>query len=186
VRKEDEGVKAWKPVLAAMLLWFVGISLGCGSETPGGSDAASTEAEPAEYVDFTLPDLGGELVSLAAYRGKVVIIDFWATWCPPCIFQVPELNAFWETHRITGEVMVIGVAVDVEGAEVVGPWAEENGVDYQLVIGDEDVAREFGAMGFPTLVIVRPDGSIDSRHVGLIEAAELEELVAAATGVGAT
>ena len=52
--------------------------------------------------------------------------------------------------------------------------------------GDEDVARKFGAMGFPTLVVVRPDGSIESRHVGLIEAAELEELVAAAAGVGAT
>jgi thiol-disulfide isomerase/thioredoxin len=179
-------VKAWKPFFAALLVWSAAILMGCGAETPGESDAASPDAGSAEYVDFTLPDLEGQPVHLADYRGKIVIIDFWATWCPPCIFQVPELNAFWETHQAAGEVMVIGVAVDVEGAEVVGPWAEEHGVSYSLVIGDENVAREFGAMGFPTLVIVRRDGSVDSRHVGLVEAEELEELVAAATGVGAT
>ena len=174
------------PVFAAMLVWFAASLVSCGAETPGGSDAGNSDARPVEYVDFTLPDLEGQPIRLADYRGKVVIVDFWATWCPPCIFQVPELNAFWETNQAAGEVTVIGVAVDVEGAEVVGPWAEEHGVSYPLVIGDEDVAREFGAMGFPTLVIIRPDGSVDSRHVGLIEAEELEELVAAAVGVGAT
>jgi peroxiredoxin len=177
-------LKRRKAFFAVWSAGFLAVLVGCGSETPGGSEA--TSPEPAEFVDFTLPDLEGEMVRLADYRGKIVIIDFWATWCPPCIFQVPELNAFWQAHQAEGEVMVIGVAVDVEGAEIVGPWAKENGVDYQLVIGDEEVAREFGAMGFPTLVIIRPDGSVDSRHVGLVEAAELEELVAAAAGVGAT
>jgi len=179
-------VRSRKPFLA---IWFVGVVavlVGCGAEPPGGSDAKSPETAPPEYVDFTLPDLEGQMVRLADHRGKIVIIDFWATWCPPCIFQVPELNAFWEAHQAAGEVMVIGVAVDVEGAEIVGPWAKENAVAYQLVIGDEDVAREFGAMGFPTLVVVRPDGSVDSRHVGLVDVEELEEIVAAAAGVGAT
>ncbi len=183
---EHEDVKAWKPFFVALLVCFAATLTGCGAEIPGGSDANGSDAGPVEYVDFTLPDLEGQLVRLADYRGKIVIIDFWATWCPPCIFQVPELNAFWEAHQAAGEVMVIGVAVDVEGAEIVAPWAEENGVGYSLLIGDEEVAREFGAMGFPTLVIVRPDGAVDSRHVGLVEAAELEELVAAAKGIGAT
>jgi thiol-disulfide isomerase/thioredoxin len=155
---------------------------GCSGE-PSGSSAP----EPAsELLDFTLPDLAGNPVRLGDYRGKTVVIDFWATWCPPCVFQVPELNKFWAEHESAGDVMVIGVAVDVEGAEVVSPWAEEQGVAYRLVIGDEELAREFGAMGFPTLVIVRPDGSIDSRHVGLIEAEDLEALVADSRGVGST
>jgi peroxiredoxin len=179
-------VKAWKPFFGALLVWFAATLVGCDAETPGGSDATGSDAAPAEYVDFTLPNLEGEPIRLADSRGKIVIIDFWATWCPPCIFQVPELNAFWEAHQAAGEVMVIGVAVDVEGAEVVRPWAEEHSIRYPLVIGDEDVARKFGAMGFPTLVILRPDGSVDSRHVGLVEAEELEELVAAVTGVDAT
>jgi thiol-disulfide isomerase/thioredoxin len=154
------------------------LALAACSDAPSGQAGGAEPQAESEPMDFTLPDLEGTPVHLADFRGKTVIIDFWATWCPPCIFQVPELNEFWIANEARGDVMVIGVAVDVEGAEVVSPWAEEQGVEYQLVIGDEEVARDFGAMGFPTLVILRPDGSIDSRHVGLIEAEELEELVA--------
>ena len=153
--------------------------LACGApETSGQTAAAASEA--AELApDFTLPDLEGRDIQLSAHRGKVVIVDFWATWCPPCVFQVPELNKLWEAHhKGEADVMVIGVAVDVEGAEVVGPWIQEQDVRYPIVIGDEELAREFGALGFPTLAIITPSGHIDSLHVGLIEIDELEELVA--------
>lgn len=167
--------KQWRRVLVsagALLL----ASAGCSEPAENGS-AAPIEAATSDAADFTLPDLNGSPIRLADYRGKTVIVDFWATWCPPCLFQVPELNKLHAAHVDADDVMVIGVAVDVEGAEVVAPWAEEQGVSYQLVLGDEDVAREFGAMGFPTLVVIRPDGEIDSRHVGLIELKELESLV---------
>ena len=152
--------------------------LGCSrvdGEAPAGADAAAGGQGPAP--DFLLPDLQGRPVRLADYRGKAVVIDFWATWCPPCIFQVPELNAFWKKHRDAGDVAVIGVAVDAEGAEAVGPWVAEQGVEYPILIGDEALARRFGAQGFPTLAIVRPDGVLDSLHVGLIEVAALEVLL---------
>jgi thiol-disulfide isomerase/thioredoxin len=156
--------------------------LGCSAQEGGDAGASASEAaiekpkRPAP--NFELKGVDGSPVSLADHRGKPVVIDFWATWCVPCIYQVPELNAFWKIHREAGDVAVIGIAVDVEGASVVAPWIEENGVEYQIAIGDEGLAREFGAMGFPTLAIITPDGNIESLHVGLIEVEELESLVA--------
>jgi peroxiredoxin len=161
---------AWSVPLGAMLAAAL---LGCSPAAEPGSKGADAPTAP----DFTLVDLEGHSISLADFRGKTVVIDFWATWCPPCLFQVPELNDFWRAHRESGEVAVLGVAVDAEGAEVVGPWAAEQNVEYTILIGDEALAKEFGAVGFPTLAIVTPDGRLDSLHVGLIERSELEEIV---------
>jgi peroxiredoxin len=150
------------------------VGAGCAAEE--SSEAAGESARQAP--DFSLPDLNGGTVALSDYRGQVVIVDFWATWCPPCYFQVPELNKLQHAHSERGDVVIIGVSVDVEGAAVVKPWIEEQGVDYTVVLGDEQLAHEFGAVGFPTMAIVGPDGRIEALHVGLVEYQELEEAVA--------
>jgi thiol-disulfide isomerase/thioredoxin len=169
--------------VAILVLWVMLLPvLGCGAQEGGGAGASASEAASEKpkrpAPNFELKGVDGSPVSLADHRGKPVVIDFWATWCVPCIYQVPELNAFWKIHREIGDVAVIGVAVDVEGASVVGPWIEENGVEYQIAIGDEGLAREFGVLGFPTLAIITSDGNIESLHVGLVEAEDLESLVA--------
>ncbi|MCG8588706.1 MAG: TlpA family protein disulfide reductase [Proteobacteria bacterium] len=155
----------------------LGVALAMWGCSPGESTELAAPAREAA-PEFTLPLLKGGSVSLAGLRGKTVIIDFWATWCPPCEFQVPELNAFWKTHKDGGKVAVVGVSVDHEGPDVVGAWAEEKGVAYPILLGTEALAREYGAVGYPTLIVVRPDGSIQSRHVGLIELDELEKSLA--------
>ena len=95
-----------------------------------------------------------------------------------------EVDPLWPqplpNHWVMG--MTIGVAVDAEGAEVVKPYAKENGIEYQIVIGDEGLARKFGAPGFPALAVVSPDGKIDSMHVGLIEEADLDVAIAEGQG----
>jgi len=157
-----------------ILLALICVAAGCDGGAPAGDAGPAPDPAP----EFTLNQLDGEPVSLAGLRGKTVIIDFWATWCPPCEFQVPELNAFYEDHKDSGEVAVLGVSVDTDGPEVVRAWTEEKGVSYPILLGGEDLARRYGAMGFPTLIIVDPDGQIDSRHVGLIERDQLEEALA--------
>jgi thiol-disulfide isomerase/thioredoxin len=151
----------------------------------GGAASEGSTGNAAMAPEFVLQDLEGRSVRLSDFRGKAVVIDFWATWCPPCLFQVPELNAFWQKHRDDGDVVVLGVAVDVEGASAVGPWVAEQGVEYTIVLGDEGLARRFGVQGFPTLALVSPDGHLESLHVGLVEVAELEQLVAPLRAVAA-
>ncbi len=148
-------------------------ALACQDSAGVADGEGASQATPA----LSLPDLDGAQVSLADFRGRPVLIDFWATWCPPCVYQVPELNALWKAHRAREDLAVLGVAVDVEGAEVVGPWAADQGIEYTVLLGDEALAREFGVVGFPTLVLIDPEGRIDSLHVGLIEHDELEEIV---------
>ena len=168
-------------LVSMQFLW-----LGCSAEQPASeaspaaaeSPAASADSERELAPDFKLTDLQGESVELSALRGKTVILDFWATWCAPCEFQVPELNAFYEAHEGDPGVAVIGISVDMDGPEVVAAWVAEKGVRYRIALGDEALARRYGALAFPTLVIVAPDGSVDSRHVGLVETADLEEALA--------
>ena len=163
-----------RPGLALALL----VCLACyegrqtGEAGPSPDEAATTPAP-----DLELPDLDGNAVSLAALRGRVVVIDFWATWCAPCVFQIPVLNEFQADHP---EVAVLGVSVDFEGRSVVEPFAREHEVGYPVLLGNEAVAREFGAMGFPTLFVIAPDGTIRSVHMGVVDREELESAVAEA------
>jgi peroxiredoxin len=148
--------------------------------SPDASPPESGDEAPVAAPAFTLPRLdGGEPVSLESLRGKTVVLDFWATWCPPCEFQVPELNRFYDAHRGDSDVLVFGISVDTEGPEVVRAWAAEKDVRYPILLGGEDLARRYGAIGFPTLYVVGPDGMVREQHVGLIETATLEAALAA-------
>ena len=165
--------------LTTALLALCLVYAGCGDAQSGVDASGNGERQPAP--DFSYTDLEGNEVSLSSLRGKTVIIDFWATWCPPCIFQPPELNAFWERHRELGEVRVLGVEVGGASVEEIREWGRENDAvaEYPVLTGaDEDLARRFGALGFPALVIVAPDGTIGAVHVGLTTVQDLEEHVA--------
>jgi len=150
-----------------------------------GACADSSDAEKRPEVrdvapGFSLPMLGSDAaVSLESLVGKTVIIDFWATWCTPCEFQVPELNAFHDAHRADSDVVLFGISIDTVGPEEVAEWTLEKGVRYPILLADDELAIQYGAQGFPTVVVIRGDGTIDSRHAGLIQQDELEEILSA-------
>ena len=186
------------PLLRVVLLLGAAVALAaCGpsAEPPTGDAGSRPAGDPASAEvparraapSFRLPRLGGGEVSLSDLRGRVVVIDFWATWCPPCVFQIPILNQVHERYAERG-VEVLGISVDAGGADAVREFAEEQGIAYPILLGDESLARAYGAPGYPSLVVVAPDGTIPDGppHVGVVDldelAAELDALLAASGG----
>lgn len=148
----------------------------CGRSDDGAAAPPAPAEARAPAPDFTLPDLAGGEVSLAALRGRPVVIDFWATWCAPCERQVPVLNAFHDKYG--DRIPVLGIAVDAGGAEAVGPFVARHALRYRVLLGDTGLAQDYEAFGFPTLFVVRPDGTIHTSHVGVVSPEALESAVA--------
>jgi len=166
--------------LRLLLAAAAAVALGCSGDpeqVAGKEGPCADVAERKPAPELRLSSLDGREYALEDLRGKTVVLDFWATWCPPCEFQIPVLNAVYDAWRDSG-VEVLGVAVDTEGADVVGPYAAKHDVRYPVLIGTEALAREFGAVGFPSSVLVAPDGTMSKAHAGLIEQADLEASLA--------
>jgi thiol-disulfide isomerase/thioredoxin len=131
------------------------------------------EPEPA----LTLKDLNGNDVSLSDFKGKVVLVNFWATWCEPCRAEIPWLIELQHKYADKGFV-ILGVALDEEGKSVVAPWVakerfEVNGqklpMDYKILIGNDDAADKFGGLfGYPTSILISKDGKQVKRITGII------------------
>jgi thiol-disulfide isomerase/thioredoxin len=115
---------------------------------------------------WELKDIDGKLVRSSDFAGKVVILDFWATWCPPCKAEIP---GFIELQKEYGEkgLVVVGVSLDEEGPAVVKPFMQQFGVNYPIVMGDQKIAQDFGGVRvIPTTFVIDKSGNIVAKHVG--------------------
>ena len=125
----------------------------------------SSSAQEKNYApDFTLEDLQGNRVSLSDFKGKVVVLDFWATWCRPCMMEIPQLDKFYTEYKDNG-LEVIGVALDRD-PEVVSRFIKNLGTSYLVLMGNQTVARIYGAQAIPTTYILDRVQIARFRHVG--------------------
>jgi peroxiredoxin len=147
------------------------------------SGVSEASAKPATRLhiqtnaapDFTLKDINGKSVSLSDFKGKVVVLNFWATWCTPCIHEIPDFNALQAKYGSSG-VQFIGVAVDDEGISKVKPWVQKNNVGYPILLSDDDIFKKYGDMSaIPTTFIIDRSGNIRERYVGARQRQVLED-----------
>ena len=148
-----------------------------GERALGDPKAASvkTGKDRKAAPDFELKDANGHTVRLSDYRGKVVLLDFWATWCGPCKIEIPWFQEFERQNKDKG-FAVLGVAMDEGGWDVVKPFAQYMKINYRLVIGNDTIAEQFGGVdALPTTFLIDRDGKIAAVHVGLSGKREFEE-----------
>jgi cytochrome c biogenesis protein CcmG/thiol:disulfide interchange protein DsbE len=124
-------------------------------------------AEPAP--DWKLQDLDGKTVKLSDYKGKVVILDFWATWCPPCRAEIPHFIELQKQYGAQG-LVIIGMSLDEGGAKVVSDFAKAKEINYPVVIGTQDIATAYGGIeAIPTTFIIDAKGNIVNKYIGLTD-----------------
>jgi peroxiredoxin len=139
------------------------------STAPQSVKAASLKAEKDrhEAPDFALKDADGKVVHLADYKGKVVLLDFWATWCGPCKIEIPWFVDLQRKNKDRG-FEVLGVSMDEEGWETVKPFLADLGVNYRVLIGNDSTAQAYGGVdALPTTFLIDRSGKIAAVHIGL-------------------
>jgi thiol-disulfide isomerase/thioredoxin len=140
--------------------------------------ACMADAKPANF-DFTLKDIDGKEVSLASYKGKVVLLNFWATWCGPCKAEIPGFVELQEKYR--DQLTIIGYSVD-DTAELAKKYAAEYKMNYPILLGEgrEDVQDAYGPIwGIPASFIISKDGKVCRKHMGIAPKAVFEKEVVA-------
>lgn len=127
---------------------------------------------------WRLQDLAGKPVTSAQFKGKVVVVDFWATWCPPCRAEIPGYTELQKKYADDG-LVIVGISLDQAGPEVVKSFAEKFGINYPLVMADEKVAAAFGGVeAIPTTILIDRNGQIRDRKEGAEETSEYEKKIA--------
>ena len=183
-------VRVLRSVFVVAGLLFVGCSSPSENQptaVAGSSDEPETVFEvpsdgvtlrfvdaPASVGPLTMETIDGELLDMSDLRGKVVLVNFWATWCGPCREEIPYLASL--TERYPEHLVVIGVSEDAGGVDMVEAFADQYGVNYPIVMSTPEIKRAFpGVFALPTSFVVDPDGQMVQTHVGLISPVILEQ-----------
>ncbi|PTN12621.1 TlpA family protein disulfide reductase [Nitrosomonas aestuarii] len=128
-----------------------------------------------EVKAFQFQDTDGKIHTLADYKGRWVIINFWATWCPPCLEEIPELIALYEDRK---DIMVIGVAMEFSDPEVVMAFVEKMSISYPTVLGTRRIASQLDEISMlPSTYFFDPDGKPAARKLGIVTRESIESFI---------
>ncbi len=174
-------------LLCALTAILLGLSIqGCISQNVRDDDGSTvkpaSKRNPAP--DFEVKDSNGQTFRLADYKGKVVLLNFWATWCGPCKIEIPWFMDFEKNYKDHG-FAVVGISLDDDGWEVVKPFVASRRMNYRVALGNMQIERLYGGgdgiQSVPTSFIIDREGKVADVHVGLVSKSdyqnELEELL---------
>ena len=151
----------------AGLLSLACLSIACSSTPSSVSAAVKPDKDRKPAPDFTLKDSNGASVKLADYKGKVVLLDFWATWCGPCKIEIPWFIEFEQTYKDKG-FAVLGVSMDEDGWTSVKPYIQARKMNYRVLLGNDVVGQLYGGVdSLPTTFLIDRTGRIAKVHIGL-------------------
>ncbi len=158
----------------------VALAMGCArqearhgaAKAPAGDGRIGSQA-----AEFALTDLSGKTVRLSDLKGKVVILDFWATWCGPCRMEIPDLVRLQSKYGEKG-LAIVGLSLDADGASSVKPFAEEHDINYTMLIANDETAKSYGGIqAIPTAFVVDRQGRIVQRFLGVMPAKVFEDTI---------
>jgi peroxiredoxin len=146
-----------------------------GKAAGASNQSCDADAKQAN-LDFTVTDMNGKSVALSSFKGKVIVLDFWATWCPPCKAEIPGFVELQDAYGSQG-LQVVGVSVD-DPVDKLPPFASEFKMNYPVLVGlgRDDLQDAYGPMwGIPTTFLISRDGKICRKHSGMVGKEQYEE-----------
>jgi peroxiredoxin len=160
---------------ALLIPWLLISACTDSPERVSAAQSKPTRSNIKAAPEFALKDSDGRTVKLSEYKGKVVLLNFWATWCGPCKVEIPWFIQFEQQYKDRG-FAVLGVAMDEEGWSVVRPYITDRKMNYRILLGDDAVAQSYGGVdSLPTSFIINREGKIAARHVGLVAKSDYED-----------
>lgn len=171
-------VKKLRIALLGLTALSFGFTVACSNSVTAQSKSPVKDAGFRKVApEFELKDASGKVVHLADYKGKVVLLDFWATWCGPCGIEIPWFVDFQRKYKDRG-FEVLGISMDDDGWKAITPFVTEKQINYRVLLGDDKTGDQYGGVeALPTTFVIDRDGKIASVHVGLANKKDFEDAI---------